>query len=300
MIEREQELLYSASEPIRHIYTSPIETILLFESQEDILIAITYLAITAVNHNVEILAYAFMSNHIHLIVRGENYKAFFAEFRSFLSSHFSRHGRPGIARAMVASAKMINDLRQFRTEIAYVLRNPYVVREDINPLACELTSAFLYFNPYLKYLPAKSCTNMKYREMELYTHSRKLMIPAGLSVRGGCIAPESFVNYSFVESLFPSVRAFTHHLFKNVEAQVETAIRLGEMPSVPDEELLSIILKICVDEFGESRVRSLNDQQKMMVARKLKTKYSASNQQISRLTALPPRVVDEMFPLSAA
>ena len=131
------------------------------------------------------------------------------------------------------------------------------------------------------------------------TYSRNLTLPEGLTLVGGRVFPGSFVNYRLVESLFADCRQFLFWVFKNVEAQVETALRFNERPSLTDDEVISITFRLCKEEFGVKGATSLTEKQKSSLAMRLKCDYYASNGQISRSTGLQPRIVDEMFPLAA-
>ena len=138
------------------------------------------------------------------------------------------------------------------------------------------------------------------RERRALTHSRDLALPEGLTLVGGQVFPGSFVNYRLVESLFTDCRQFLFWVFKNVESQVETALRFGERPSLTDDEIISITFRLCKEDFGVKGLSSLTEQQKNSLAIRLKNDYYASNGQIARSTGLNPRSVDTLFPLAAS
>ena len=212
----------------------------------------------------------------------------------------SRHGRPRVLDSIDdPTPTPITSLKQLRDEIAYVIRNPFVVRKDVNLFAYPWCSGFLYFNPLLSMFEQRSAGTLTLRERRTLTHSRNLTLPVGLTLVGGQVFPGSFVNYRLVESLFTDCRQFLFWVFKNVEAQVETALRFGERPSLTDDELIAITFRLCKEEFGVKGASSLTEQQKSSLAMRLKYDYYASNGQIARSTGLQPRIVDEMFPLAA-
>lgn len=113
------------------------------------------------------------------------------------------------------------------------------------------------------------------------------------------ITPESFVNYRLVEQLFTSAQKFTWWVMKNVEAQHETANRLGEKPNLNDDELFVTAQQLARSEFGYDGVQGLSLQQRKELAVILKNKWSASNGQVARMARLDLSVVNEMFPLAA-
>lgn len=300
--EWELERLFREEGPFFHLHTEPLKTGVIFMNDEERAIALVYVSIAAMVAGVEVLAYALMSNHFHFILRGEESrcKDFYARFSAMLALYFSRHGRPGTLNSIGEPAPTpINSLKQLRDEIAYVIRNPFVVRKDVNLFAYPWCSGYLYFNPMLSMLIQRSAETLTLRERRALTHSRDLALPEGLTLVCGQVFPGSFVNYRLVESLFADCRQFLFWVFKNVEAQVETALRFGERPSLTDDEVISITFRLCKEEFGVKGASSLTEQQKSKLALRLKYDYYASNGQISRSTGMHPRLVDEMFPLAA-
>ena len=138
-IEWMQEQLFRESGPFYHLSTKPLEDGLIFECDEERRIAFNLMAVTAKEFHIDILAFALMSNHFHFIIRGElvDGLAFFHRLKKRLSNYFARRGRPGILNAVNVDpdTPAISSLTQFRNEIAYVIRNPYVARTDVNPFA---------------------------------------------------------------------------------------------------------------------------------------------------------------------
>ena len=88
-------------------------------------------------------------------------------------------------------------------------------------------------------------------------------------------------------------------MIKNVEAQVETAERLGEKPFLNDDELFVTAQQLARSLFGGDGVKDLSLQQKKELAVKLKNKWGTSNAQVARMAQLDPNIVDAMFPLAA-
>lgn len=300
--EWELERLFRESGPFFHVHTRPLETGVIFMNDEERAVAMVYIAIAAMLAGVEVLAYALMSNHFHFILRGQEgrCKDFYAQLAKMLGMYFSRHGRTGVLDTVDDPIPTpITTLKQLRDEIAYVIRNPFVVRRDINPFAYTWCSGFLYFNPMLSMLKLQPASALTLREKRALTHSRDLSLPMDLALVDGQVFPGSFVNYRLVESMFTDCRQYMFWVFKNVEAQVEVALRLGDKPSLADDDILSISLQICKKDFGAKGPSSLTEIQKYELAKRLKYDFYASNGQIARFTTLQPRAVDALFPLAA-
>ena len=302
-IEWMQEQLFRESGPFYHLSTKPLEDGLIFECDEERRIAFNLMAVTAKEFHIDILAFALMSNHFHFIIRGElvDGLAFFHRLKKRLSNYFARRGRPGILNAVNVDpdTPAISSLTQFRNEIAYVIRNPYVARTDVNPFAYPWCSGFLYFNPLLGSLSSKSVNELSYKEKRSMTRMTNPILDSQFRVREGMIAAESFVNYKLVEQLFPSARKFTWWVLKNVEAQVETSVRMGEKPNLNDDELFITAQQLSRSEYGRDSVKELSLLQRKELGILLKNKWGASNGQVARIAQLDPRAVDAMFPLTA-
>ncbi len=302
-IEWEQERLFQESGPFYHLSTKPLENGLIFENDEDRRVALNLIALATKEYRIEILAYALMSNHFHFIIRGElvDGLAFFERLKKRLSNYFSRRGRADVLDSvhMDPDTPAIKNLTQLRNEIAYVIRNPYVVRVDVNPLAYVWCSGFLYFNPFLSSLISKTPNQLTYKEKKDITRSPYPDLDPSFRIRGQMIAPESFVNFRLVERLFPNARKFTWWVFKNMEAQWEVSQMMGERPNLNDDELFKTAQQICRAEFHFENMSELPHQKRKELAIILKNKWMASNNQIARITRLDQWVVDSMFPLTA-
>lgn len=302
-IERMQEQLFRESGPFYHLSTKPLENGLIFQEEEERRIAMNWIGILSKEFRIEILAFALMSNHFHFIIKGELLDgiAFFKQLKKRLSTYFSRKGRIGVLDSVTVDSDTppISSLKQFRNEIAYVIRNPYVARTDVNPFAWPWCSGYLYFNPFLQQLVSRSVLDLTFREKREITRSADLALDSSLRVREGMIVPESYVNYRLVERLFSNVRQFTWWVLKNVEAQVETSARMGERPNLNDDELFITAQQLSRSEFGRDSVKELTLQQRKELGILLKNKWGASNGQIARIAQLDQRTVDEMFPLAA-
>lgn len=298
----DEELRFNNSGPFFHLCTRPIEDVVVFASERDLVIVNNMIAISSAEFELRILAYAIMSNHLHFILEGTrtNCLAFFNSLITQLKRYLARHGRSGVTNRMEPSLLSIDDLRQLRNEIAYVIRNPFVVRIDVNPLAFQWCSGYLYFNPLI------DCTGTPIQELSMRSFyelagSKLTEKPSNstILVKDGVANPASFVDYKRAMSFFENTRQFIIWVFKNVEGQVETAKRLGEMPHLNDSELLTLSFKLCKTFFRVPNIKELTEEKRKLLALRLKNDYGASNKQIARCTALSLSDVNAMFPLSA-
>ncbi len=157
----------------------------------------------------------------------------------------------------------------------------------------------LYFNPCLA-LDGTPGDKLKVREIREMTQSRSFSeIDPRIHVKDGVAQAWSFVDYKRAMRFYDNARQFVYSVLKNVEAQVETSISAGENPQLPDEELFSVLFKLCRTELKAENPFSLDQQGKQKLAVLLKYKYCASNGQIARVIRMPLADVNALFPLVA-
>lgn len=294
------ERAFRESPNIFHLFTRPLEKGSLFHSEQERVVPLNYMAIAASQTKCALLAFAIMSNHFHFILMGEYGQVvdFYDRFLRLLKNYFSHHGHVIEPGGLEPGITSIDSLKQLRNEIAYVIRNAFVVKPDVNVFADPWSSGFLYFNPMLGRdgVPASSLRGRTLRE---FTRSRKsIEIGPHIYVKDGVAQAWSFVDYRKVESFYDNARQFVNSVLKNVEAQVETALRYGESPSLSDEEMWPIVFRLCREKFQADKPAVLNETDKKKLAIQLKNRYYSSNKQLARLTGLALREVDAMFPLA--
>lgn len=297
--ESPAEQVFRQFGPFVHLYTKPLEHNVYFHDKQDRTVAINFLSIAVSQSGCRLLAFAFMSNHFHFILRGTPREIDI--FREEFSRRFMQyvHRRGILQDEMTATVNPINDVRQLRTEIAYVLRNPFVVRSDIHVFANPWTSGHLYFNPLLPH-EGTPVSQLKGRASRNFFRSHQpAEINSGIMVKDGEAQLWSFVDYQLVESLFDNARQFIYSVLKNVESLARIAEKLGEKASFSDEELLPQTLKLCREKFHAENIQALSAPDKIQLAQCLKFEYSASNKQIARLLKSPIDEVDALFPLSS-
>ena len=287
--------------PCFHLYTSPLESDFFFQNNQERGLALNLMAIAKMASDCKLLAYSIMTNHFHFILSGqeEEVLSFFERYKLLLDNYFSRHGKPGIMRSVKAGITAINDLRQLRTEIAYVIRNAFVARPEVNVFADPWSSGFLYFNPLLV-KDGVSASSLKGRSLREFTCSRTITeVDARIYVKDGFAQPWSFVDYEYAMSFYDNARQFVFSVLRSVEAQVETSLKYGDDPAVCDEELLPLVMDLSRKTFQEAGVFQLNARQKKELAVLVKNKYHSSNKQLARVIKIPLSEVDAMFPLRA-
>ena len=297
-----QERLFLRAKPFAHYCSPPLQDALLYGNEKDLGSILNFMAIALMfAPNCRLLAFAVMSNHLHFILEGEPAwcETFIGKFVEFLDNYFRYNGKSALCGQIKFSPTAISSLKQLKDEIAYVIRNPFVVRTDVNVFACPSTSGYLYFNPLLR-KEGIFASDLKGRALRDFLHTKKVFaLTDRFRILDGIAQPWSFVDYERAMSFFSSAREFVTWTLKNIEGQVEVALKLGETPSLSDQELISVVFKLCKQRYGEMQPSKLEEKDKMKLALTLKNEYYASNGQISRTLGLSPSLVNSMFPLAA-
>jgi hypothetical protein len=299
--ESPAEMAFRHAGPMFHLYTAPLETEVFFTSDAERVLATNYIAIAISVSNCKLLAYAIMTNHFHFVLEGreEAVLEFYEKFRSLFDNYLRKHGRGPIMDQATPGMTAINNLKQLRDEIAYVLRNPFVVMADVNVFAYPWTSGNLYFNPFLE-KKGKSASTLSLRAIRDITKSRNITsLDSSLYFEDGQAQPWSFVDYTRAELFFDNARQFIFSVLRNVESQVEIALSHGEIPVLCDEELIPLIYALSKEQLRAESPYKLDVSGKKQLAVLVKNKYHSSNKQIARLVKLPLAEVNKLFPLAA-
>lgn len=298
--EKKCELCFLSHGPFFHLHTTPLVSDVLYHDDQDKLLAMNRIALDSARHPIRILAFTLMSNHFHFIIEGKSGDclAFFDDLKEALRRSLSREGRLGLFKTVHASATPITSLKQLRDEIVYVLRNPYVVRNDVNPLGYKWSSGYLYYNDLLPFLARIPVSKLTIDQKRRISRSRDYDFPEHLFLMEDHISPASYINPTDVEQLFTGARQFTLWVYKNIEAQVEVSARYNEAPNLNDDEVLRVTLQLCQRQFGTKRPSDLSESDKKQLAIQLKNDYHVSNGQLARFTTLDRATISSLFPLA--
>lgn len=295
------EQVFRDTGPYVHLYSSALESGTLMDDDADRTVFLNAIALTSKEIGMEVLAYALMSNHFHLILRADEAggRMFFDIICRKVFRYLTLKGKGKFLDKISPGTTAITTLKQLRNEIAYVIRNPYVVREDVNLFSYLWCSGYLYFNPLVPKDTGIPAEKVSLREKRAISRSRDGIIPDGLRIKDGLVTPGSFVNYELVETLFGCARTFHTCTLRNVEAQSEIAMSHGELPNLSDDEIYVVSCRLRERMFGVKTLDELLPSHKKELAVELKNKYNASNGQIARMSGLSIADVNAMYPLSA-
>lgn len=300
-LERENlcESAYSEGGPFWHLCTPGNLSGLIFKNKDDMKFGMTIMAICANSFpDVRILAFAIMSNHIHIVLSAsfELVEPFFKQFKRLLTIYCSLQGRTSDLDHFNCKILPVNGLRSLRNTIAYVNRNGYVADPHCTPFSYRWGTGRYIFNDIPLEHTFGELTVRRKREI---CHSRDRFVPDHFLLDGDYPAPVSYCPLEFVERLFRDAHHYMSFITKNVESYADIAKELGDTDFMTDDELYSQLMKICLSRYRTKSPADLKREEKIELAREMHYQLGAKNNQIRRMLAMSPYEIDALFPLSA-
>lgn len=171
------------------MYTPGKSTTIIFTGCEDFRFAMNLLARCSKEApDIVIVAFAVMSNHIHIVLACEESRAveFFQLFRKRLARYMAFHSEIRLPREFQMELKPIKDLKTMRSTIAYVNRNGYVADSHYTPFSYPWSSGKYCFNT----IPAHT-TLSEYSDAQIrsWFRGRKPNLPASTKMENGHVIP---------------------------------------------------------------------------------------------------------------
>ena len=277
---------------IYHICTDGLSRGILFKSDTDYVKAINDVAVCTFAKCLSMYCFCLMDNHVHFIADG-SYDSCLAFIRMFKRRVNLR------AQCFNAdiSIKRIDNPEYLRTAIAYVIRNPVAANIQIAPGEYRWSSGNLYFSDRSRYMAGtRSISSLGYDEMRALVGSH-VRLPGKYALDGnGMILPGNYIESSFVENLYGSVRRYLYYLSKNDDLEMEgTSTDVLRKVKYADKELYNSMTDICIREFGKNSVEELSVEARLRMALKLRKKYGIGMKQAARVVGLDPELLKGHF-----
>ena len=163
------------------------------------------------NTGAILLAYVFMSNHVHIIARTDNPEKLMTKFRYAYNKFFNaKYGRTGKLGEDTFFKIEIVGLYHLLTAIAYVLRNPVHHGICATPFGYEFSSIRGLFKKEFGWqilgaiLPRKSAYQ--------FLPSRSILPENYQMNTEGMILPETVIDAQDVEHQFSTARSFLYYM----------------------------------------------------------------------------------------
>lgn len=297
--ERICEEIFLNEGPFWHLYTDGTKMHNIFTSNEQFDTGINLLGVLKHRHqDIRIVAFELMHNHLHLIMTGKKEQCleFFEDYKTRLSRILKRDGIRLDWSLFEASIIPIESLKALRNEIIYVHRNAFVAHSEYTPYNYPWGSGLAYFNSTLKDLPTTDFDSLTFDRRRELAHMRDVSGLSKIKVCGSRVYIPSFCIIDIGESLFTDPRSYFSSLTRNSESFSGIAERLKDSVFLIDDEIYSVAVKYCTEEFNIRQLSLLSPEQRINVAKHLHFKYNASKQQLRRILKLDPGILNQLFP----
>jgi REP element-mobilizing transposase RayT len=196
----------------------------MFRNKSDYIFGIFAMVFAAIRTGSAILAFALMSDHVHVIILSSSYSSFVTLFRQSYDKHFNKkYGRVGRLGEKTFYHLDLSGANHILAAITYVLRN--AVHHGImkSPYEYEFASTSCYFNKFFARKSFIVPTSMSLREMNrLGLICRKSVAECGGKIHfdsDGKILYEDFVDIPFVESHYVTGRRFSYFMTRFSEEE---------------------------------------------------------------------------------
>ena len=173
------------------------------------------IAQATIGTDAQLLAYAIMSTHVHLIVITEHPAAYIQRIRSSYTQMFNRrYRRKGTLGEPSFYFVELIGRRHVTAAISYVLRNPVHHELTSNPYDYEFSSIGLYFRKETRRPEGTRPKKAAKPFVAIIRRDNRQRLPEGLIFddETGQIEPSQLVNSAVVEGFFGSYAAFDYGL----------------------------------------------------------------------------------------
>lgn len=283
-----------------HVCTNGLEQVTLLKDEEDYKTAWNYIALSAWNTDVEIIAFTIMSNHIHEILACRS--ALSADktiklYKKMLSLYLrKKYGLPKTLHRTADCISPIDTVRYLKNCIAYILRNAVCARICAKPEDYRWASHACYFsgNMHKKAIPVSSLT---------FSQKRK-MLKTGMDLRDcplrideeGLITLDSFVRHDMAERAFKhSGRAFLYFLGCCNDAKMEYELTCRPLIHVSDQDMNETVARYVAGRFRDKSISELTSAEKCSILKPLYFNNRTSIPQLSRILGLPRQLIQRIL-----
>ena len=282
---------------IYHLASDHLDNLLLFPDGDSFRYGVNTLALAAARFPVAVLCYELMGNHLHSLLRG-TWKDCWAFFRWVLHRLAilvaERDNVSNVLPRDGFDVHAVTDERQFRNEVAYILRNCYKAR-ICSPFAYPWGSADVYFNPWRDAIPGKRVAEMGCVQIRNLFRTRE-HVPGHYEVRDGRILNRCFVDYRYTEQLLgDSLALFDAIRIWDLESTVALSHGAAESITFSDAELGVRLSALCKNDYHVDSPRNLDRKSLLSLARTAARRYGAGKAQLARLLNISPEALERII-----
>ena len=255
-----------------------------FKDDEDFKTGMNIPPVLAASMPVNILSFILMSNHVHFVLAcaKPDAETFINRFKKLYSQRYSKkYGSRALLRNNgIDIRELFLDGESLEKGIAYVQMNCVGANISLNPSDYPWGTGNAFFR--VQSLKGTRVADMGVRELRRYVHS-KLSLPESYLINDdGFVDPASYVNVTFVESLFRTPKRMNYFLQNSSKAKL-----IREAPSFGDQVVLSGMKSLCLSLFRKLNISDLQESEKSELLKQIRYRFSAEPEQIARVSGIP-------------
>ena len=296
-----------------HLCTEGLGETVMFRDNEDYVTGINYLAVCQIALNqiapnqitpnqitpkkIEIIAFCLMSNHLHIVAKGENaiLKKFIISFKRRYSMWLARkYNEHKILHRTAFTIKEVDSTEYLKQVIASVLRNPIAAGINVSPFQYKWSSASCYFRQ--KDIGSKKDqTGLTGNGIRRIFKTRTLIFDGINLIDGEMADLMSFVKFTEVEAIFKTSRALMYFMSKDNDNEIELEMNTLKKVSYNDSTVINAIRQICEKKFQTSQINALGIHEKCSLVKYMKKNFNSSPKQIARILSLRLQTIAQIY-----
>ena len=280
-----------------HFSTDGNAVDVMFYDEDDFIAGMNRIYITVRGYKIVILAFSLMDTHIHFVLYGEfdECNRFVHEYVRRTSKHIAKaHGDRHKFEGVPINHQVVDNDFYMKVVICYTIKNAPVAGIPFNAWDYPWSSGPLYFRRSGYWSSPSWLDNADYKGSTSGMGSHKLReilktmnIPdENVPMAGPIVFPGVYVAYEVVEKIFKTCKSFNFFMCITKEDDVDSRGGIISHLSVPMQEMRQHKNELCRELFGAGSIKMLNMQQRLRLAKTLKSRYNSSIKQIARLCGL--------------
>ena len=280
-----------------HFSTDGKAVDVIFYDDADFISGMNRIYVTLKSYRVVILAFSLMDNHLHFVLYGtyDECNRFMHDYVRRTSRHIAiRHNDNHKMEGVPIDYQTVDTDAYLKTVICYTIKNAPSAGIPYNGWDYPWSSGPLYFRrPGTWGSPSWLTSDMfPMFTLDLGNHGLRNYLqtrtPSGENVRtiGDLVFPGEYVAYELVEHIFKTCKSFNYFYCKTKEDDVDA--RGGDISrlSIPMKEMRQHKKEVCQELYHVDNVKTLTTDQRLKLARTLRSRFNSSPRQIADLCGL--------------
>ena len=279
-----------------HVCTDGNALAWMFKDTEDFIAGVNRIGICAFETCIQIIAFILMDNHVHFVLYGTlpKCKEFITRYKTLTGKWISsKYQLKEYLKHLPSEFILIESEEQLLDTIAYIDRNSIVAGGRYLPSEYPWGSARYMFRE--RRIPCgRHISEMSKKEVHESLNTWSTLPEDWMVDDQGMLIPERcFINIDFIEGLFRSPTRYLYHLSRKLEGKIE--MQQGIRAFIPDKELRPVTEELAKRLFGKSKVKDLDFNSKILLARKLRYDYASTPKQISRMLSMDSEILSKFI-----